>query len=69
MNEQDKKELMEDFKKADGSKRLDLWDFALSQQVLWEDVIAQMQNIARDQNVDKKLDKLMEEEMKKFEKE
>jgi hypothetical protein len=67
MNEEDKKELMKEFKSADGSKRLDMWDYALSQQVIWEQIIADMQNIAREQGVDKELDKLIEEEMKKAE--
>jgi len=69
MNEDDKKELMKEFKSADGSKRLDMWDYALSQQVIWEQIISEMQNIARDQGVDKELDKLIEEEMKKAEEE
>jgi hypothetical protein len=64
MNEEDKKEFMEEFKKADGTKRLDMWDFALSQQVLWEDVIAELQKIATKQGVDKKLEKMMEDDMK-----
>jgi hypothetical protein len=67
MNDNDKKELMEEFKKGDGAKRLDLWDFAISQQVVWEQIIAEMQNIAREQGVDKKIDEIMEEEMKKAE--
>ena len=69
MNEDDKKELMKEFKSVDGSKRLDMWDYALSQQVIWEQIISEMQNIARDQGVDKELDKLIEEEMKKAEEE
>jgi hypothetical protein len=67
MNEEDKKQLMEEFKKADGATRLDLWDFACSQQVLWEQIISDMQEISRKQGVDKKLDKLAEEELKKAE--
>jgi hypothetical protein len=67
MNEDDKKELMKEFKDADGAKRLDMWDYALSQQVIWEQIFVEMQNIARDQGVDKELDKLIEEEMKKAE--
>ena len=67
MNEDDKKELMEEFKKGDGAKRLEMWDYATSQQVWWEQIISDMQNIARDQGVDKELDKLMDEEMKKAE--
>ena len=64
MNEEDKKQLLGDFKKADGTKRLDLWDYALEQQVLWEKIIAEMQTIARDQGVDKKLEKMIDEDMK-----
>ena len=67
MNEKDKKELIEEFKKGDGAKRLEMWDYATSQQVLWEQILTEMQNIAREQGVDKELDKLMEEEMKKAE--
>ena len=69
MNEDDKKELMKEFKNADGSKRLEMWDYALSQQVIWEQISAELQNIAREQGVDKELDKLIEEEMKKAEEE
>ena len=67
MKEEDKKELIEEFEKADGSKRLDIWDYALEQQVLWEKIITEMQNIAREQGVDKKLEKMAEEEIKKLE--
>jgi len=67
MNEEDKKELMEDFKKSDGAKRLELWDYACAQQVIWEQIITDMQNIAHEQGVDKELEKLAEEEMKKME--
>lgn len=67
MNEDDKKELMEEFKKGDGPKRLDMWDYACSQQVIWETIITEMQNIAREQGVDKELEKLIDEEMKKAE--
>ncbi len=66
MKEEDKKELIEEFEKADGSKRLDIWDYALKQQVLWEKIITEMQNIAREQGVDKKLEKMAEEEIKKI---
>jgi len=64
MNDDDKKEFIEDFKKGDGSKRLDLWDYALAQQVIWEKIIADLQKIAREQGVDKELDKLIEDDMK-----
>ena len=65
MNNEDKKALMEDFKKGDGAKRLELWDYVCQQQVIWENIITEMQNIAKEQGVDKELDKMMEEEMKK----
>jgi len=68
MNEDDKKELIEEFKKGDGTKRLDLWDYALAQQVLWENIIAELQKIAHEQGVDKKLDELMENDLKEAEK-
>ena len=67
MDEEGKKELMEEFKKSEGAKRLDMWDYACSQQVLWEKILSEMQKIAHEQGVDKELDKLMEEEMKKAE--
>lgn len=64
MNEEDKKQFVDEFKKGDGSKRLDLWDYALSQQVLWENIITEIQKIAKEQGVDKELEKMMDEEMK-----
>ena len=64
MNEEDKKQFVDDFKKGDGSKRLDLWDYALSQQVLWENIITEIQKIAKEQGVDKELEKMMDEEIK-----
>ena len=67
MNEDDKKELIEEFKKADGPKRLDMWDYALAQQVVWENIIADLQKIAHEQGVDKKLDELMDKDLKEAE--
>ena len=64
MNEEDKKQLMEEFKKADGAKRLDMWDYSLQQQVIWEKIIAEIQTIAREQGVDKELEKMMDEALK-----
>lgn len=69
MNEEDQKEFLKEFESAEGGKKLDMWDFALSQQVLWEKIIVDLQEIASEQGVDKKLDKMMQEEMKKAEKE
>ena len=64
MDEEGKKEIMEEFKKADGPKRLDMWDYALEQQVIWEKIIVEIQKIAREQGVDKKIEKMIEEDMK-----
>jgi hypothetical protein len=64
MDDKDKKEFMDEFKKGDGAKRLDMWDYAISQQVLWEKIITDMQTIDREQKVDKELEKLMEKDMK-----
>lgn len=66
MDEEGKKELIKDFTKADGSVRLELWDYALQQQVLWEQIIAELQLIAHKQGVDKKLEQMMDEDMKQL---
>jgi hypothetical protein len=67
MNDEDKKQFIEEFKKAEGEKKLDMWDFALGQQVLWEKIIADIQDISHELGIDKKLEKMMEEELKKAE--
>jgi len=67
MDEEGKKELMKEFNDADGAKRLEMWDYACAQQVIWEDIISDMQQITRDQKIDKKLEKMIDEEMKKAE--
>lgn len=66
MDDDGRKEFIDEFKKADGTKRLEMWDYGLEQQVLWEKIIAEIQNIAREQGVDKELEKLMDEELKKM---
>ena len=66
MNEEDKKEFLDDFRKEDGEKKLDMWYYALDQEVLWDQILAEMSVIAREQKMDKKLDKAMQEEMKKI---
>ncbi len=67
MNQDDKKDIMEEFEKGDGEKRLELWEYACKQQVVWEKIITEMQNISREQNVDKQLEKMIDEELKKME--
>jgi len=48
MNEKDKKEFLDDFEKADINKKLDMWYYALDQEGIWEEIIAEMSIIAQD---------------------
>ena len=64
MNEEDKKEFLDDFRKANGEKKLDMWYYALEQEVLWEQILTDMSVIAKEQKIDKKLDRAIQEEMK-----
>lgn len=66
MNDEDKKQFLDEFREIDGSKKLDMWDYALEQQVFWEQILTELSTIARDQGVDKKLEKMVEEEMAKI---
>ncbi len=66
MNEEDKKEFLEDFRKANGDAKLDMWYYALEQEVLWESILADMSEIAKEQKMDKKLDDMMKEDIKKI---
>lgn len=66
MDEDNKNKFLDEFKKADGSQRLDMWDYALQQQVVWEKIITEMTSIAKEQGVDKQLEKLVDEELKKI---
>ena len=59
MNEEDKKAFLEDFKKAAVSKKLDQWYFALEQEILWEEILAEMSDIAQIRNIEQ--DQLIEE--------
>ena len=46
MNEEDMKKFLEDFKKADLEAKMDMWFYALDQGSIWEELIAEMSNIA-----------------------
>lgn len=59
MNEEDKKAFLEDFRKADVSKKLDMWYFALEQEMLWEEILAEMSDIAQVQHTEQ--DQLVKE--------
>ena len=47
MDENDKKEFIEDFKKADISKKVDMWFYAIDQQATWDEIMDEMSKIAR----------------------
>ena len=47
MNEDDKRKFLDDFKKADISKKLDMWFYALDQEAIWEEIMDDMSKIAR----------------------
>lgn len=47
MNEEDKKTFLGDFKKADIDKKLDMWYYAVDQEALWEEILAEMSMIAQ----------------------
>ena len=47
MNEKDVKEFLEDFKKADIQKKMDMWFYALEQIEIWDEIMDQMSKIAR----------------------
>ncbi len=53
MKEEDKKTFLEDFKKAEISKKLDMWYFALEQEMIWGEIISEMSDIAQIQSVKK----------------
>ncbi len=60
MNEEDKKTFLDDFKKANMDKKLDLWYYAVDQEALWEEILAEMSMIAQAANPSK--GKIAEEE-------
>jgi len=47
MNDNDINEFINDFRKADISKKLDMWFYALDQEALWEEIMDEMSQIAR----------------------
>ena len=58
MNENDKKEFLNDFKKGDLEKKLDMWFYALDQSSLWEEMLAEMSNIAEEQKMQAVVEKM-----------
>ena len=53
MNEEDKKTFLMDFGKVDIQKKLDMWYFALDQEILWGEIITDMADIAQLQSMKK----------------
>jgi hypothetical protein len=43
-----------------------MWYYALEQEVIWEQILSDMSDIAKEQKIDKKLDNMMKEDMKKI---
>ena len=60
MNEEDTKKFLNDFKKADMDKKLDMWYYAVDQEALWEEILTEMSMIAQAANPQK--GKVAEEE-------
>jgi hypothetical protein len=60
VKEEDIKMFLDDFKKADINKKLDMWYYAVDQEALWEEALAEMSMIAQAANPQK--GKAMEEE-------
>ena len=54
MKDEDKKKFLSDFKKADKPKKLDMWYYALEQEVIWDETLAEMSEIANKQIISKK---------------
>jgi hypothetical protein len=47
MNDEDMNKFLEDFKKADVQKKMDMWFYALEQIDIWDEIMDQMSKIAR----------------------
>lgn len=60
MNEEDTKAFLNDFKKADIDKKLDMWYYAIEQEALWGEILAEMSMIAQAANPQK--GRIIEEE-------
>jgi hypothetical protein len=60
VNEEDTKVFLNDFKKGDIQTKLDMWYYAIEQDALWEEILAEMSMIAQMANPQK--GKMVEEE-------
>ena len=64
MNEEDKKQFLQDFKNADIEKKLDMWYFAVDQSGVWEELLTEMSAIAEEQNNSKVLNQMKKTRIK-----
>jgi len=60
VKEEDTKVFLNDFKKGDITTKLDMWYYAIEQEALWEEILAEMSMIAQMANPQK--GKMVEEE-------
>jgi len=51
MNDEDRKQFLEDFKKGDLQKKLDMWYYALEQETIWDELLSDMSDIATELNL------------------
>ncbi|MEM0466716.1 MAG: hypothetical protein QXL17_02015 [Candidatus Thermoplasmatota archaeon] len=47
MNDEDCKRFLEDFKKADVARKVDMWFYAVEQAAIWEELLGEMSAIAQ----------------------
>jgi hypothetical protein len=57
MNDDDKKAFLEDYRKADLEKKLDMWFYALDQEIWWDEILTEMADTAQALNL--KRDKVL----------
>jgi hypothetical protein len=50
VDEKDKKEFLDDFKKADVKKKLEMWYFAIEEEAIWEEILGELSIIAQAAN-------------------
>ena len=56
LEEKDKQAFLEDFKKTEITKKLDMWYYALDQIAFWEEILSEMSGIA---NLPKPMQKIV----------
>lgn len=57
MNNDDKKAFLEDYQKADLEKKIDMWYYALDQEMWWDEILTEMAETAQALNL--KRDKVL----------